>query len=93
MRRIVAGIWSLENMTYDKLAKYMRCLFKVTLPIRGDLALQLLEEACEMAKQAIGVSMLVFLLPTKISITTLERKGEPSLPSGICSGINQVTGH
>lgn len=56
MRIIINEIWTLENFTVEKLAKYMRCLFQATLPLDDGLALGLMDEFCEWTCEASKVS-------------------------------------
>ncbi|KAH6613486.1 meiosis protein SPO22/ZIP4 like-domain-containing protein [Chaetomium tenue] len=51
MRKIVNEIWVLENFDAVKLAKYTRCLFQATLPLDDALAMRLLDEACDKARE------------------------------------------
>lgn len=51
MRKIVNEIWVLENFDAIKLAKYTRCLFQATLPLDDTLAMRLLDEACDKARE------------------------------------------
>ena len=51
MRKIVNEIWVLENFDAVKLAKYTRCLFQATLPLDDALAMRLLKEACDKARE------------------------------------------
>lgn len=56
MRLIIDEICGLEQALDDKLAKFIRCLFQTILSSREDLALQLLQEACTLAKDSLTVS-------------------------------------
>ncbi|KAI0101809.1 meiosis protein SPO22/ZIP4 like-domain-containing protein [Nemania sp. FL0031] len=51
MRELVNQIWALENFGKEKLAKYMCCLLKVTLPMEQNLPLSLIEEISTMIKE------------------------------------------
>ncbi|KAI1128228.1 meiosis protein SPO22/ZIP4 like-domain-containing protein [Nemania abortiva] len=51
MRELINQIWSLENFGKEKLAKYMRCLLKITLPMEHQLPFNLIEEISTMIKQ------------------------------------------
>ncbi|KAI0205435.1 SPO22-domain-containing protein [Astrocystis sublimbata] len=44
MRDLINQIWALENFGNEKLAKYMRCLLKVTLPMEHGIPLNLIDE-------------------------------------------------
>ncbi|KAI1269361.1 SPO22-domain-containing protein [Xylariaceae sp. FL1019] len=52
LREIVNQIWSIEHFGNDKLAKYMRCLLKVTLSMEHEISLGLIEEICSIVKQS-----------------------------------------
>ncbi|KAJ8131120.1 hypothetical protein O1611_g2505 [Lasiodiplodia mahajangana] len=52
MRELVNQIWALENFGQEKLAKYMRCLLKITLPMEYRLSLNLIEEITTIIKQS-----------------------------------------
>lgn len=56
MRKIINALWELEDFEPTKLAKYVRLLFQATLPLREDLALQLIQDACHQAREASTVS-------------------------------------
>jgi len=51
MRKIVNEIWVLESFDAIKLSKYTRCLFMATLPLDDTLAIKLLDEACNKARE------------------------------------------
>lgn len=57
LRKIINQISDLDETDPAKLAKYTRCLFQVILPANEELARRLLDEACEMTKDARGVSL------------------------------------
>lgn len=52
LRLIINQIFKMENFDGRKLAKYIRCLFQATLPLDDSLALQLLTEALDIARQS-----------------------------------------
>ncbi|KAJ6439499.1 TPR-like protein [Purpureocillium lavendulum] len=52
MRLIVNEIFELENFDGPRLAKYMRCIFQAVLPLDDGLALQLLDQALQLAREA-----------------------------------------
>ena len=62
MRKIVNEIWVLESFDAVKLAKYTRCLFQATLPLDDALAMRLLDEACNKARELREVCHLLSLL-------------------------------
>jgi hypothetical protein len=51
LRVIINGIYTLENFDSAMLAKYMRCLFQVTLPLDTALALSLVDETLRIIKE------------------------------------------
>lgn len=51
MRELINQIWTLESFGNEKLAKYMRCLLKATLPMEHTIPMSLLEEISAMVKQ------------------------------------------
>ncbi|KAI1153268.1 meiosis protein SPO22/ZIP4 like-domain-containing protein [Nemania diffusa] len=51
MRELVNQIWTIENFGKEKLAKYMRCLLKCTLPMEPKIPLNLIEEISTRVKQ------------------------------------------
>ncbi|KAI0503144.1 meiosis protein SPO22/ZIP4 like-domain-containing protein [Xylaria bambusicola] len=51
MREIIDQTWKLEHFGYEKLAKYMRCLLKATLPMEHHIPLNLMGEISNMAKE------------------------------------------
>lgn len=57
MRELVNQIWSVQHFGDEKLAKYMRCLLKATLPMKHEVPLSLIGEISAMVKQLAGVSL------------------------------------
>ncbi|KAI0862583.1 meiosis protein SPO22/ZIP4 like-domain-containing protein [Xylaria cubensis] len=51
MRELINQIWTLESFGHEKLAKYMRCLLKATLPMEHKIPLNLMEEISTMNKK------------------------------------------
>ncbi|KAJ2995371.1 hypothetical protein NUW58_g1292 [Xylaria curta] len=51
MRELINEIWTLENFDNEKLARYMRCLLKVTLPMEHKIPLNVIGEISAMVKQ------------------------------------------
>ncbi|KAI0402376.1 meiosis protein SPO22/ZIP4 like-domain-containing protein [Xylaria palmicola] len=51
MRELINQIWTLENFGVEKLAKYMRCLLKVTLPMEHKISLNLTGEISSIVKE------------------------------------------
>ena len=56
LRKLVNCIWDLDHFEHAKLAKYMRCLLKATLPLEPEVPLRVIEETCNMVKQTVEVS-------------------------------------
>lgn len=48
---IVNEIFALEQFDSDKLAKYIRCIFQAILPLDDALAMQLLDQALQIARE------------------------------------------
>ncbi|KAI1751205.1 meiosis protein SPO22/ZIP4 like-domain-containing protein [Xylaria castorea] len=51
MRELINQIWTLENFGHEKLARYMRCLLKATLPMEHKIPLNLMKEISAMNKK------------------------------------------
>ncbi|KAI1112741.1 meiosis protein SPO22/ZIP4 like-domain-containing protein [Nemania sp. NC0429] len=51
MRELVNQIWSVQHFGDEKLAKYIRCLLKATLPMKHEIPLSLVGEISTMVKQ------------------------------------------
>ncbi|KAF2968484.1 hypothetical protein GQX73_g5062 [Xylaria multiplex] len=51
LRELVNQIWGLEHFGDEKLAKYLRCLLKATLPMEHHIPLNLIEEISTMVKE------------------------------------------
>lgn len=56
MRLIINEIYLLEGFDNERLAKYIRCLFKAILPLDDRLALQVIEQAVKVAREGSQVS-------------------------------------
>lgn len=52
MRLIINMIHALENFDCEKLAKYIRCVFQAILPLDCGLALELADQAHQIAQQS-----------------------------------------
>lgn len=52
MRELVNQVWSVQHFGDEKLAKYMRCLLKATLPMKHEIPLSLIREISTMVKQS-----------------------------------------
>lgn len=52
MRLIINEIFELEKFDYQKLMKYIRCMFQVILGADDTLALQLVDQALQIAREA-----------------------------------------
>jgi hypothetical protein len=96
MRKIVNEIWVLENFDAVKLAKYTRCLFQATLPLDDTLAMRLLDEACDKARELRDVSHICLLpAPSSHLYSTITRVLliVPTEPSSLARGRTRVDGH
>ncbi|POR34574.1 Uncharacterized protein TPAR_05222 [Tolypocladium paradoxum] len=51
MRLIINEIFELENFDNEKLARYIRCMFQAILPLDDALALQLVDQALQIARE------------------------------------------
>ncbi|KAI0843290.1 meiosis protein SPO22/ZIP4 like-domain-containing protein [Hypoxylon sp. FL0890] len=51
LRKIINQIFSLEQFDNEKLAKYLRCLLKVTLVLEPEFPLKIMEDICRLVKQ------------------------------------------
>ncbi|KAI0799498.1 meiosis protein SPO22/ZIP4 like-domain-containing protein [Xylaria sp. FL0064] len=51
MRELINQIWGLEHFGDEKLAKYMRCLLKITLTMEHNIPLNLIGEISNMVKE------------------------------------------
>ncbi|KAI1139503.1 SPO22-domain-containing protein [Hypoxylon sp. FL0543] len=51
LRKIINQIFSLEQFDNEKLAKYLRCLLKVTLGSEPEFPLKIMEDICRLVKQ------------------------------------------
>ena len=56
MKLIVNQIFAVEQFDSNKLAKYIRCIFQATLPWGDNTALQLVDQAMQVAKEGSQVS-------------------------------------
>lgn len=52
LRQIINQIYEIESLDGTKLARYMRCLFQVTLPFEDELALGLADEYIDLIQDA-----------------------------------------
>ncbi|KAI0161279.1 SPO22-domain-containing protein [Xylariaceae sp. FL1272] len=75
LREIVNQIWSIEHFGNDKLAKYMRCLLKVTLSMEHEISLGLIVEICSIVKQSSASQKLFPPLELEWIITTTFNHG------------------
>ena len=55
MQLVINEIWIIEDFGVGKLAKYLRCVFQVILPLSSDMAIQLLNKAIELARESTEV--------------------------------------
>lgn len=79
MRLIIDEIFELERFDNEKLAKYIRCIYQVILPLNDDNALLLLDEALRVAREGAEVRPLRF---THFATHHLSRLATYSLTSG-----------
>lgn len=57
MRLIINEIFELEEFDYEKLAKYIRCMFQAILGLDDTAALQLVDQAIQIAREGKEVSL------------------------------------
>lgn len=62
MGLIINEIFELEQFDSEKLAKYIRCVFQATRPLDSSMALQLLDQAIEVAEEGKQVSNDLYLI-------------------------------
>ena len=55
MRGIINRLAALEDLGTEKVARYIRCLFQMVLPLEGGMAFQLADEALQLARESIEV--------------------------------------
>ncbi|KAI0601756.1 meiosis protein SPO22/ZIP4 like-domain-containing protein [Biscogniauxia sp. FL1348] len=75
LRKLINYIWELEHFDHDKLAKYMRCLLKATLPLEPEVPLRVIEEICDMVKQSVETQNLFPPLELEWFTTTAFNHG------------------
>lgn len=51
MRAIINQIFELEDFDNQRLAKYVRCMFQAILPLDDSLALQVVDQALQIARE------------------------------------------
>jgi hypothetical protein len=73
MGLIINEIFELEQFDSEKLAKYLRCVFQVTLPLEDSMALQLLDQAIEVAREGAQVSVVLNILITNVHLQLLDK--------------------
>lgn len=52
LKKIINAAWGMESLDTVKLAKYMRCLFQITISSDLGIAEQLLDQVCGYAEEA-----------------------------------------
>lgn len=72
MRLIINEIFSLEQFDNQRLAKYIRCMFQAILPLNDNLALQVVEQAVQIAREGSQVNDALSLLPPSADIFSME---------------------
>lgn len=78
---IINEIFTLEGFDVARIAKYMRCLFQAVLPLEDTLAIQVLDQAIQVAKEGKEVGLLFYdanrstshFFLTDIALTCLSR--------------------
>lgn len=65
MRGIINRLAGLEDLGLENVARYIRCLFQMVLPLEGGMAFQLADEALQLAREAAGVWGTPTFLPTR----------------------------
>lgn len=72
MRLIINEIFSLEQFDNQRLAKYLRCMFQAILPLNDDLALQVVEQAVQIAREGSQVNETSYLPSLSADIFSME---------------------
>lgn len=72
MRLIINEIFLLEQFDNQRLAKYIRCMFQAILPLNDNLALQVAEQAVQIAREGSQVNDALSLL--LLSADTFSRE-------------------
>jgi hypothetical protein len=62
MKRIVNAAWKLQELDFNRLAKYMRCLFQLTLSNNSAFGEELLDQIQDYAEQAAEVCLTTALI-------------------------------
>lgn len=57
MRLIINEIFALEKFDNQQLAKYIRCMFQSILPLDDNLALQVIDQALQIAREGTQASL------------------------------------
>lgn len=55
MRGIINRLAALEDLGAENVARYIRCLFQMVLPLEGGMAFQLADEALQLARESTEV--------------------------------------
>lgn len=58
LQLLINEIQALTNFDFLKLAKYLRCMLQVILPLDDDLAVQVLNQALQIVSEGSHVSLL-----------------------------------
>lgn len=65
MGLIINEIFELEQFDSEKLAKYIRCLFQATLPLDDSMAIQLIDQAIDIAQE--GQQVCITMAPSPLA--------------------------
>lgn len=69
MRLIINEVFELEQFDHEKLAKYIRCMFQAILGLDDAAALQLVDQAIQVAREGKGVSSPIPPFPPSSTYT------------------------
>lgn len=90
MRLIINEIFDIENFDSAKLAKYIRCMFQAVLPLDDGLALQLLGQALQIAREGRQVRLHAPPPPCLASRAMPPRGAVFSLPAAHGRGLSPL---
>lgn len=69
MRLIINEMFELQHFDYEKLAKYIRCMFQAILGLDDASALQLIDQAIQIAREGKEVSKQAPVTPPYFTLT------------------------
>lgn len=80
MKLIINEIFALEDFDSEKLAKYIRCMFQAILPLDDALALQLVDQALQIARESsqVGTPMAPSAHTCRFNSSSQAGKSLPS---------------